>query len=153
MQYSESSVGRIFNLRIDDGEDLIAAIQDVAAREQVDSALVLLLGALRKGSVITGPEQPVIPPVPHPQPFDGGWEVIGIGSLHPGTEGPHLHLHTALGRGDRALAGCLRGRATTYLVAEAVVIELAGCRVKRRTDPSMGISVPHHPSDTARPVR
>lgn len=153
MQYSESSIGRIFTLRIDDGEDLIAALYEVASREQVASALVFLLGALRSGTMVTGPEQPVVPPVPHFQPFDDCWEVIGIGSLHPGADGPHLHIHASVGKGDRAFTGCLRERAATYLVVEAVMLELAGCRVKRQSNPALGIAIPRYPVEEIRPDR
>ncbi|RPJ54034.1 MAG: hypothetical protein EHJ95_01030 [Methanobacteriota archaeon] len=79
--------------------------------------------------------------------------MVGIGTLYPGVDGPHLHLHAAIGKGDHALAGCLRGQATTYLVVEAIMLELAGCRAKRLPDTALGIAVPRFHTEDIRPAR
>jgi len=135
-------MGRIFVARVDHGEDLIGELRLILTREGVSRAVMLFLGALGEGSLVTGPEEPVIPPVPHLMKFGGGWEVVGMATAYPGEDGPAIHLHGSIGRGDRALTGCLRGRAETYLVMEVVIFELADLPVRRNRDSSTGLILP-----------
>ena len=108
MRYARASMGRIFVARVDHGEDLIGGMQDILSRERVSHAVMLFLGALSEGEVVTGPEEPVIPPSPHTVMFGGGWEVVGVATVYPGEEGPAIHLHGSVGKGNQALTGCLR---------------------------------------------
>jgi predicted DNA-binding protein with PD1-like motif len=73
-----------------------------------------------------GPEVREATPVPHFESFDSAWEVFGMATIYPSSEGPKLHMHSALGRGREALAGCVREKATVYLVIEAVLFEFSG---------------------------
>src|SRR5665647_3040498 len=62
-------------------------------------------------------------------------EMVGAGTLFPDEAGrPVLHLHAAFGRDDRVSAGCIRAGVTTWVVGEAVVIELVGSEACRRVD-------------------
>ena len=142
VRYASARMGRIFVARVDHGEDLIGELRLILTREGVSRAVMLFLGALGEGSLVTGPEEPVIPPVPHLMKFGGGWEVVGMATAYPGEDGPAIHLHGSIGRGDRALTGCLRGRAETYLVMEVVIFELADLPVRRNRDSSTGLILP-----------
>ena len=142
MQYGEASMGRIFVARVDHGEDLLIEMRAILEKEGILRAVMLILGALGEGSLVTGPEEPVIPPSPHRVEFEGGWEVVGIGTVYPGEDGPAIHLHGSLGHGERALTGCIRDRAGTYLVTEVVILELQDLPVKRTGDPKTGLSLP-----------
>jgi hypothetical protein len=135
-------MGRIFVARVDHGEDLLEAMRDLLAKEGVSHAVMFFLGALGEGTIVTGPEKPVIPPVPHFVEFGGGWEVVGMATAYPGEDGPAIHVHGSVGRGDRSLTGCLRGRGETYLVAEVVILELAGLPVRRTRDEKTGLVLP-----------
>lgn len=81
MEYAAGTVGRVFLIRIDHGEDLLAAITTVAEREAVGVGLVLLLGALERGRLVEGPETLELPPVPIATGFLDGREVLGIGTV------------------------------------------------------------------------
>ncbi|HVP93953.1 MAG TPA: PPC domain-containing DNA-binding protein [Methanoregulaceae archaeon] len=142
MQYAEGKPGRIFLLRIDDGEDLIKTLQDFIARHNVHCGHIRFIGALLSGQIVTGPEKPVLPPNPHFETFSGGWEVIGMATISPGDDSPHLHLHASIGRGDRVLTGCLRGTIRTYIVVEAVISEITGIEIKREEDAKTGLVLP-----------
>ena len=142
MRYARARMGRIFVARVDHGEDLIGGMQSILSREGVSHAVMLFLGALSEGKVITGPEEPVIPPSPHAVMFGGGWEVVGVATVYPGEEGPAIHLHGSVGRGDRSLTGCLRDRAETYLVVEVVIFELTDLPVRRNRDEKTGLVLP-----------
>ena len=81
MQYTEGQLGRVFVVRIDDGEDMLMSLRTFIAEKEVQAGSILFLGALMNGRMVTGPEEPVIPPVPHFVMFEGGWEVFGIGTI------------------------------------------------------------------------
>ena len=142
MQYSEGQVGRVFVVRIDDGEDFLVSMRRFIADKGIQSGSVLFLGALMNGRMVTGPEEPVIPPTPHFVMFEGGWEVFGVGTIYPGEGGPHIHYHASVGRAGHALTGCLREKATTYLIIEAVIIEFTGLFGRREFDERTQMNLP-----------
>jgi hypothetical protein len=153
MQYSEGQLGRVFVLRIDEGEDFLAALQEFVRKKEIKAGSVFFLGALHEGRMVTGPEEPVIPPEPHFILFEGGWEVFGMGTIFPGDEGPMVHYHASVGRAGHALTGCLRERALTYLLIEAVVIEFTGLAVRREYDEKTRLHLPVHGTDGGIPKK
>jgi predicted DNA-binding protein with PD1-like motif len=143
MQYSEGHLGRVFMIRVDDGEDLIVILDRFVIAHKIKAGVVFILGALREGKLVTGPEEPLIPPVPHFEPFRGGWEIFGIGTIYRGNEGnPMIHYHASVGRSKGVLTGCLREKASVYLLVEAVVMEFTGIYGKRLQDPASGQYMP-----------
>ncbi len=142
MQYTEGQIGRVFVVRIDNGEDLIASLRRFIMDREIQAGSVIFLGALMEGKMVTGPEEPVIPPDPHFVFFEGGWEVFGVGTIYPGEGGPHIHYHASVGRAGHALTGCLRERAVTYLIVEAIIYEITGLSARRRFDEKMQLPLP-----------
>ena len=142
MQYSEGQLGRVFVVRIDDGEDMLLSLRQFIIDKSVNAGSLLFLGALMNGRMVTGPEEPVIPPVPHFVMFEGGWEVFGVGTIYPGEHGPHIHYHASVGRSGHALTGCLREIAVTYLVVEAIVLEFTGLSARRIFDEKIQVHLP-----------
>jgi predicted DNA-binding protein with PD1-like motif len=142
MQYTEGQLGRVFVVRIDDGEDMLISLHQFINDKSIQAGSILFLGALMNGRMVTGPEEPVIPPVPHFVMFEGGWEVFGIGTIFMGEGGPHIHYHASVGRSGHALTGCLREKATTYLIVEAVILEFTGLSARREFDNKMQVHLP-----------
>jgi predicted DNA-binding protein with PD1-like motif len=142
MQYTEGQIGRVFVVRIDDGEDLLVSLRQFINDKSVYAGSILFLGALMNGRMVTGPEEPVIPPVPHFVMFEGGWEVFGIGTIYPGEGGPHIHYHASVGRSGHALTGCLRETAITYLIVEAIILEFTGLSAHREFDEKTQVNLP-----------
>jgi len=143
MQYTEGHLGRVFVVRVDDGEDMLDSLHQFIVEKGIGAGSILFLGALRDGRMVTGPEEPVIPPVPHFVMFEGGWEVFGIGTIYPGESGgPHIHYHASVGRSGHALTGCLRDKATAYLIVEAVIMEFTGLSARRVFDEKMQVHLP-----------
>ncbi|MCJ7443377.1 MAG: DUF296 domain-containing protein [Methanotrichaceae archaeon] len=138
MQYSEGNIGRVFVLRIDDGEDLIKSILEFVQMKNLKSGLGLFIGALRDGKAVTGPELPVIPPDQHFETYESAWEVFGMVTVYPSPEGPKLHIHSSMGRGREALVGCLREKASVYLVIEVALFEFVGLNAVREFDKKSG---------------
>jgi len=142
MQYTEGQLGRVFMVRIDDGEDMLASLHRFVQDKGIHAGSILFLGALMNGRMVTGPEEPVIPPVPHFVLFEGGWEVFGMGTIVTGEGGPHIHYHASVGRSGHALTGCLREEAVTYLIVEAVVLEFTGLMARREFDQKTQLHLP-----------
>ncbi|MDD1681747.1 MAG: DNA-binding protein [Methanoregula sp.] len=149
MQYTEGQIGRVFVIRIDDGEDMLLSLRQFILDKNIQAGSIHFLGALMSGRMVTGPEEPVIPPVPHFVMFEGGWEVFGIGTIYPGEGGPHIHYHGSVGRSGHALTGCLREKAITYLIVEAVIMEFTGLTARREFDEKMQLHLPVLGSRTA----
>jgi predicted DNA-binding protein with PD1-like motif len=74
--------------------------------------------------------------------YGGGFEVVGFATITRGREQPHIHVHASVGRGGEALTGCLRKKATVYIVIEAVIIEIVGAAISIRKDPVTGLDLP-----------
>jgi len=149
MQYTEGQLGRVFVVRIDDGEDMLISLHQFIKDKSIQAGSIVFLGALMNGRMVTGPEEPVIPPVPHFVMFEGGWEVFGVGTIYPGEGGPHIHYHASVGRSGHALTGCLREKAITYLIIEAVILEFTGLSARRDYDKRLQVHLPILGNDEA----
>jgi predicted DNA-binding protein with PD1-like motif len=140
MRYSTATLGRVLVIRLEDGDIVHHAIEDAARAEGLARAAVLLVGAADSGSrIVAGPSDPAAAAiVPIQRILTGVNEVAGVGTIFPGPDGmPLLHLHAAFGRDDAVLAGCIRRGVKTWMVAEAIVIELTGSTASRRFDGEM----------------
>jgi predicted DNA-binding protein with PD1-like motif len=142
MQYTQGRWGRVFVVRIDHGEDLLLSLGQFVMEQKISHGLIHLLGALRDGRMVTGPRHLVLPPEPHYETFDGGFEIFGTATIYPSEQGPRIHVHATVGRGADAMTGCLRERAMTYIIVEAVIMEIKGLSAAMRHDARTGLSLP-----------
>jgi uncharacterized protein len=143
MKASEGKIGRVFILRLEDGDIVPGAIEEFAAAKKIKCGHVILIGGIGGGQVVSGPRfSDVMPPDPMLLPVDGAHEVAGLGIIAPDKDGkPVLHIHAALGRAGKTLTGCLRPGVTTWLVGEAIIYEITGANVKRLPDPKSGFEL------------
>ena len=141
MDYAQGRMGRVFVARLQDGEPVYEAIEALARREEVGSAVVLILGGAGRAKVVTGPKATDGPIEPIVRSFDDAREMIAVGTIHPSDEGPQLHLHAGFGREDTALVGCPRLGLDAYLVQEATIIEIEGFEAERALDPESGLKL------------
>jgi predicted DNA-binding protein with PD1-like motif len=143
MKASEGRIGRVFVIRLEDGDILPACIERFAAEHGVTTGYALLLGGIGSGEVIVGPrDSSAMLPDPMALPIDGAHEVSGVGVLAPGPDGkPTLHAHAALGRAGRTMTGCLRKGVKTWLVGEAILVEISGAQVRRVQDEKCGFAL------------
>jgi predicted DNA-binding protein with PD1-like motif len=103
-----------------------------------------VLGGADDGSrVVVGPHDGRAAEIePIERVLRGVHEMAGVGTLFPDADGrATLHLHAAFGRDDRVTAGCIRLGVTTWIVGEAVVIELVDNAATRRLDPLTGFEL------------
>jgi uncharacterized protein len=143
MKATEGKLGRVFILRLEDGDRIPDCIERFADEKGVLAGQVVLVGGIGGGQVVVGPRySDRMPPDPLLLPVDGAHEVAGVGVLAPGKNGqPVLHIHAALGRSGQTLTGCLRPGVDAWLVAEVVIYEITGVDVKRITDPRSGFAL------------
>lgn len=139
MQYTQGKLGRVFVARLQDGESIYDAVEEIARKEDIKSAAVMAVGGIRSGKVVTGPQQTTGKVIPHFEEFDDARELVGVGTIFTQEGSPSLHFHAGIGRGDGALVGCPRGKMSVYLVLEVVIIELVGVDACRELDPEFGL--------------
>jgi predicted DNA-binding protein with PD1-like motif len=144
MKYSSAQLGRALVVRLEHGDVVHECIEEAARAEGIARAAVLLLGGAGGGSrIVVGPEDGEAQPVvPMERVLHDVHEMAGAGTIFPDETGrPVLHLHAAFGRDDQVTTGCIRTGVKTWVVAEAVVIELTGSAATRRVDPATGFEV------------
>lgn len=141
MEYTSGKMGRVFVLKFSDSDVLLKEIGKFAKKEKVKTAVFLLIGALKKGHVVTGPKKPVIPPEPNWVSFKDGWETMGVGTLYVNKEGPQIHIHASMGKKNKVITGCVRRESEVFLVVEAVVFELKGVKATKGLDPKTGLNL------------
>jgi uncharacterized protein len=141
MEYGKARLGRIFLLKFSDGDDLLEGIRRFSKKEKLKTCFFFFLGALKKGKLVCGPKKPVIPPQPNFFDFKDGWEAVGTGSIFTNRSGPQVHIHTAMGKKNKFLAGCVREGSKVFIVLEAVVFELKGIKATKELDPKTGINL------------
>ena len=143
MQVGEGKIGRVFIMRLEDGDLLPTCIEEFAYEKNIKNGFVLLTGGIGSGQVVVGPRySDKMPPEPMLLPVLGAHEVVGLGVLAPGEDQrPALHIHAALGRSGATLTGCLRPGVTTWLVGEVILYEILGTSMRRVPDPMCGLSL------------
>ena len=140
MKACEGRIGRVFVIRLEDGDVVPHCIERFAEQNGVSVGHVILVGGIGSGDVVVGPRRSEeMPPEPMLLPIDGAHEVAGVGVLAPNEDGkPVLHIHAALGRAGQTMGGCLRHGVTTWLVGEVILYEILGVDVARIKDEQSG---------------
>jgi uncharacterized protein len=128
MKASEGKLGRVFIIRLEDGDTIPACVESFAEEKKISVGQVILIGGIGDGQVVVGPRRSdEMPPEPMLVPVDGVHEVVGVGIIAPDKKGtPKLHIHASLGRAGKTTTGCLRPGVTTWLVGEVIILEILG---------------------------
>ncbi len=141
MKYQTGEPGRIVVVRFEDGDDLLAGLAEIVKRENIRAASFHLVGGLRRGRYVTGPETEEMPPIPVWSELDESHEVFGFGTIFWQGDEPKVHFHGAFAKRDQVRAGCLREWSEVFLVMEAVITEIRGVSAVRELDPATGFSL------------
>lgn len=144
MKYSMAKQGRVFIMRLEDGEILHEVIEQFAAEQDIAAAALVILGGAHTGSrLVVGPEDGDSRPVhPMEQMLDNVHEIAGVGTIFPDESGnPVLHAHIASGRLASTVTGCVRRGVRVWQVAEVILFELRETRAVRIPDPELGFSL------------
>ncbi len=144
MDYSKAEIGRIFILRLHDGEILHEALESFAEKSKIHSALCFFLGGAEdKSKLVVGPKNgDVLPIEPMMTLLKGVHEGCALGTIFTDEEGkPKLHMHGSFGRNDNAVTGCVRLGVEVWCIGEVVMIELAGSSAKRVKNKETGFEL------------
>ena len=147
MKVAEGRIGRVFVLRLEDGDTLPGCVERFAQEHGVLRAYCSLLGGVGSGNIVTGPEcgpdgTTSMPPKPVLTELPGVHEAAAVGTLFPDESGtPRLHMHGVFGRGDEVLAGCIRPGIDIWTIGECVIMELTGMQLTRKRDLATGFEL------------
>jgi predicted DNA-binding protein with PD1-like motif len=144
MKFSEANTGRIFIIRLEDGEVVHETIERFAGERGIRSAALIVLGGADTGSkLVVGPEEGRSEKI-SPMRFilENVHEMAGAGTLFPNEKGvPVLHMHAACGRNGSTVTGCVREGVKVWHVMEVILFELAGSSAVRSLDPKTGFEL------------
>jgi len=144
MKYSEARSGRVFVIRLEDGDIVHREIEKFAEEKSINAASMIIIGGADMGSeLIVGPEDggssPVVPMV---HKLTNVHEVVGTGTLFPDDDGkPVLHMHIAGGRNDSTITGCIRNGLKVWKVMEVILTELNDSTGVRILDSESGFKL------------
>jgi predicted DNA-binding protein with PD1-like motif len=144
MKYTQARQGRIFVMRLEDGEVIHEKIEQFAREQSVRAAALIIIGGIDKGStLVVGPEQGrTTPIVPMEHILDNVHEITGTGTLFPDEKGnPVLHMHVACGRIISTITGCIRKGVKVWHVTEIILFELIDTQATRVIDSQTGFKL------------
>lgn len=144
MKYSEAKQGRIFVIRLEDGDIVHDEIERFASEKSIVAAsLIIVGGADQKSKFVVGPQEGrTTPVVPMEHVLDEVHEIAGVGTLFPDDEGnPVLHMHMACGRKSATITGCIRQGVRVWHVMEVILFELADTTGVRTHDSETGFKL------------
>lgn len=142
MKFSQARQGRVFILRLEDGEIVDEVIEQFAADQGIKAASVMILGGADDGShLVVGPkEDRGLPLNPMQLVLENAHEVTGNGTLFLDDEGrPLLHMHMACGRKNKTATGCIREGVKVWHIMEVIIFELLDTTAKRAVEEPLGL--------------
>ena len=144
MKFSQARQGRIFVLRLEDGEIVHEVIERFAAEQSIRASALIAVGGADSGSrLVVGPEEGRSTPItPMELLLDNVHEVVGTGTLFPDEEGhPQIHMHFALGRGNQTVTGCIRKGVKVWHILEVIMWELLDTAAHRKVNAVLGFKL------------
>jgi predicted DNA-binding protein with PD1-like motif len=144
LRYSEAKAGRVFVIRLEDGDVIHESLERFARDNGVRRAQIIALGALDEGSsLVVGPEDGKASPViPMKVMLDRPREITGVGTIFPDEKGdPVLHMHIATGRKETTITGCVRAGVVVWKVVEVIITEILDNGSVRRMDQRSGFEL------------
>jgi len=144
MKYSEAKQGRIFVIRLEDGDIIHQEIEKFAREKSIKAGALIILGGADEGSkLVVGPEHGRKEPiVPMEYILDNVNEIAGTGTIFPDEKGkPVLHMHIACGRKTSTITGCVRRGVKAWHVLEVILFELIDTTAVRVLDSVTGFEL------------
>jgi len=144
MKYSQAKLGRVFVVRLEDGDVVHEEIEKLAREQSIKAGALIMVGGADVGSkLVVGPEQGRVQPVvPMEYILNNVYEMTGTGTLFTDDVGnPVLHLHMACGRNTSTITGCIRTGVRVWQVMEAVLFELVDSPAMRVFDSETGFKL------------
>ena len=134
MQYTQANTGRIFAVKFDAGDDVLVELKDLIKKENIQSGVIHMIGALTNTEVVIGPKKKEYPPAPVWWNFDDAKEILGLGIFAWEGDEPKIHLHAGFGNKKETKLGCIRNKSEVYLTVECIVQEFIDTNITRKID-------------------
>jgi predicted DNA-binding protein with PD1-like motif len=144
MRYAEARPGRIFILRLEDGDIVHETIERFALEQNIMAAALIVVGGADDGSrLVVGPrEDRNLPLEPMQHVLKHAHEAAGVGTLFRDEAGvPLVHMHMACGREGATVTGCIRSGVRVWHVMEVILQELTDTTARRATEAPLGLKL------------
>jgi len=141
LEFTEAKMGRVFIIRLYDGDRIPDVLEGFAKNQRINSALCFFLGGAKENSrVVVGPKDGnAFPPEAMSTLLKGVHEACGVGTIFQNEEGkPKLHMHAAFGRQQETITGCVRLGVDVWQIGEVIILELTDTPAKRAVDKKTG---------------
>lgn len=144
MKFSEAKRGRVFIIRLEDGEIIHEEIERFAKEQSIAAAALIIIGGADADSrLVVGPQNGrahSICPMEHT--LENVYEITGTGTLFPDGKGnPVVHMHIACGRKKETVTGCIRKGVKVWHVMEIILYELTDTTAQRMLDSETGFEL------------
>jgi predicted DNA-binding protein with PD1-like motif len=144
MKFSQAKQGRVFVIRLEDGDIVHEELERFAREQSIRAASLIAVGGADTGSrLIVGPEKARAAPIrPLEHVLENVHEISGVGTIFPDeADHPVLHMHMACGRNGKTVTGCIRSGVKTWQVMEIILLELVDTQGVRVPDPATGFKL------------
>lgn len=142
MKYQIGEIGRVILAHFEDGDEIISNLTGIVRKEHIRACIFYLLGGITEGRIVVGPRNDdVRPPEPTWREIVDSHETLATGTVFWYGDEPRVHIHGTYGKFDSVKTGCLRDEAKTFLVLEAVILELKGINAVREMDPDIQMAL------------
>lgn len=144
MRYTQARHGRVFILRLEDGDIVHETIERFAVEQNIVAASLIVVGGADDGSrLVVGPRQDrTLPLEPMQSILEHAHEVAGVGTLFRDEAGtPLVHMHMACGRAGTTVTGCIRSGVKVWQVMEVILQELVDTTAHRAMEYPLGLKL------------
>lgn len=144
MKYSQAKQGRIYVIRLEDGDIIHEELERFAKEKSIKAAALTILGGADKESkLIVGPAHGRTQTItPMELVLNNVNEIVGTGTIFPNAQGEaKLHMHIACGRKESTVTGCVRSGVRTWHILEVILFELIDTSAERVFDPATGFEL------------
>lgn len=144
MKFSQAKQGRVFVIRLEDGDIIHESIEKFAREHNITAAVLVIVGGAKgQSKLVVGPaNSESLPPNPMLHSLTEAHEITGTGTIFPDEDGnPTLHMHISCGRMSSTITGCVREGVKTWHIAEVVLFELVDTSAVRKLDSALGFKL------------
>ncbi len=144
MKFTEAKTGRVFVIRLEDGEILHEVVEKFAKIKKIKAASLIAVGGADKSSrLVVGPEKGrSLPVTPMETLLSNVHEIAGVGTIFPNSKGEAiLHMHISCGRERKSVTGCVRRGVKVWHVMEIILYELKNCKARRILEKNTGFEL------------